>query len=73
MMPTKNVYGRMEQKIADYETVANFYERNRELRFQTKSGLKKIADEIDLELDRGQTADNLERLKILKTKFSVFV
>ena len=69
----KKIYEETWKKIANYKTIANFYERNREARFQNKIGLKKIAEEIDLELDKTQTADNLKRLKIIRESFSYFI
>jgi len=73
MVIAKTIYERIEQKVADYETVANFYERNRESRFQTKIGLKRILNEINLELDKGQTDRNLEKLFDLQKRISRFV
>ena len=73
MVIAKTIYGRIEQKIADYETVANFYERNRESRFQSKTGLKRILSEINLELDRGQSTKNLDKLSNLQERISRFV
>ena len=73
MFVYKKIHERVEQKIADYWTVADFYEKNRESRFQSKGNFKKFLDDITLELNKGQTADNLEKLQILKTRFNDFV
>ena len=53
-----------EQKRREYEKVVNFYERNREGRFQNKNDLKKILDEINIELNEKQTTNNLNRNKL---------
>lgn len=53
-----------EQKRREYEKVVNFYERNREGRFQSKNDLRKILDEIKIELDKKQTTKNLDRDKL---------
>ena len=51
-MITKNFTKQLGKKINEYGEVVNFYEKNREGRFQTKNDLKKISNEINLELEK---------------------
>ena len=54
----KKIYEETWKKIANYETIANFYERNRESRFQNKIGLKipsQIKDPEEQALSRLRT------------------
>jgi len=69
----KKPYEIVEQKIEGYDAVIKFHERNRESRFRTKIGLKRILNEINLELDKGQTDRNLEKLFDLQKRISRFV
>ena len=69
----KKPYETTEQKIGGYEEIIKFYERNSEGRFQTKSNLKKILNEIYSELDKDQTRDNLSKLYILQNRISRLV
>ncbi len=72
-MITKKFYETTGQKINEYGEVVNFYEKNREGRFQTKNDLKKISNEINLELEKGQTENNLYRLSLLQKRISKFI
>ena len=63
----------IEQKIARYDSIISFYERNRGKRFQTKSNLKVIANEINSELGKVHKKKCFDKLSSLKYRIFEFI
>ena len=65
---TKKSTETIDRKICGYESVINFYEKNRGGRFQSRKGLIRILNEIIVELDKDQTKNNLDKLSVLRDR-----
>jgi len=63
----------IEQRIQNYESVINFYERNRDGRFQDKKNLYIIAENIDLELEKKHKKEHFAKLSSLQNRIEKFV
>ncbi|MEK6817266.1 MAG: hypothetical protein AABX80_00535 [Nanoarchaeota archaeon] len=73
-MITKKIYGKIEQKIDEYETIAKFYEINHNLgRFQNKVGLNRIFNEIKTDLTMSQGEKYFDKLSSLQNRIKKFI
>ncbi len=69
-MISKKTYETIGEKIVGYESVVRFYERNPDGRFQTKSNLRRIADEINLDLSKDWTKNNSNKFCALRNRIA---
>ncbi len=73
MISRKKPHETIIEKIAGYENVVKFYEKNIDGRFHTKSNLIKILKEINLELNKKQTKENYTKLDSFYNRLGKFI